>query len=41
MEKLRTEVLNALRERPKQGSVPPLWDGHASERNANILVNRL
>jgi hypothetical protein len=26
---------------PKQGSVPPLWDGHASERIANILVNRL
>jgi UDP-N-acetylglucosamine 2-epimerase (non-hydrolysing) len=41
MEKLRTEVLKVLHGNTKQGSVPPLWDGHASERIANILVNRL
>ncbi len=41
MEKLRTETLNVLNGRGKKGSVPPLWDGHASERIASILTNRL
>ena len=41
MEKLRTETLNVLNGRAKKGSVPPLWDGHASERIASILTNRL
>ena len=40
MEKLRTETLNVLNGGGKNGSVPPLWDGHASERIANILTNR-
>jgi len=41
MEKLRTETLNVLNGRGKKGSVPPLWDGHASERIASILTNWL
>ena len=41
MEKLRTETLNVLNGRGKKGSVPPLWDGHSSERIASILTNRL
>lgn len=41
MEKLRTETLNVLSGRGKKGSVPPLWDGHASERIASILTNQL
>jgi len=24
----------------KKGAVPPLWDGHAGERIADILVSR-
>ena len=41
MEKLRTETLNVLNGCGKKGSVPPLWDGHASERIASILTNWL
>ena len=41
MEKLRTETLNVLNGQGKKGSVPPLWDGHASERIVSILATRL
>src|SRR5256886_558985 len=41
MEQLRTESLNVVNGCGKKGSVPPLWDGHASERIASILTNRL
>ena len=41
MEKLRAETLNVLNGQGKKGSVPPLWDGHASERIVSILATRL
>jgi UDP-N-acetylglucosamine 2-epimerase (non-hydrolysing) len=39
-EKLRTEFLRVLSGEAKQGSVPPLWDGQAGERIAEILVGQ-
>ncbi len=36
--KLRTEVLTILAGNGKQGAIPPLWDGHASERIAEVIV---
>lgn len=33
------EVRKILRGETKKGSIPPLWDGHAAERIASILVN--
>ena len=41
MEKLRREILNVLHGRAKEGRLPSLWDGHAGERIANILVKHL
>ena len=38
MEKLRNETLNILHGRGKASRLPPLWDGHASERIASILA---
>ena len=35
--KLKAEVRNVLDGRAKRGAVPPLWDGHASDRIAQIL----
>jgi UDP-N-acetylglucosamine 2-epimerase (non-hydrolysing) len=35
--KLRSELGRVLRGGQKQGTVPPLWDGHAGERIAQIL----
>ena len=35
--RLRTEALNILEGKKKKGGIPPLWDGHASERIANIV----
>jgi UDP-N-acetylglucosamine 2-epimerase (non-hydrolysing) len=35
--KLVSEVSAILAGRAKRGSVPPLWDGHAGERIANVL----
>jgi UDP-N-acetylglucosamine 2-epimerase (non-hydrolysing) len=40
MERLRTEILRILNGRGKKGAVPPLWDGHASERIAQVLAAR-
>jgi UDP-N-acetylglucosamine 2-epimerase (non-hydrolysing) len=37
-EKLRTEVSRVLAGKAKQGTVPPLWDGHAAQRIADILA---
>ncbi len=34
---LRAELAKILEGRQKQGSVPPLWDGHAGQRIAEIL----
>jgi UDP-N-acetylglucosamine 2-epimerase (non-hydrolysing) len=39
-EKLRTELLRVLSGKAKKGSVPPLWDGHAGERIADILAGQ-
>jgi UDP-N-acetylglucosamine 2-epimerase (non-hydrolysing) len=39
-EKLRNELSRVLAGKAKKGIVPPLWDGHAGERIASILVNR-
>jgi UDP-N-acetylglucosamine 2-epimerase (non-hydrolysing) len=34
---LRAELTKILQGKQKQGTVPPLWDGHAGERIAEIL----
>jgi UDP-N-acetylglucosamine 2-epimerase (non-hydrolysing) len=34
---LRTELAKVLEGKQKQSSVPPLWDGRAGERIAEIL----
>jgi UDP-N-acetylglucosamine 2-epimerase (non-hydrolysing) len=39
-EKLRRELSRVLAGKAKKGTVPPLWDGHAGERIAGILVGR-
>ena len=39
-EKLQIELSRVLAGKAKQGTVPPLWDGHASERIAAILAAR-
>jgi UDP-N-acetylglucosamine 2-epimerase (non-hydrolysing) len=38
VEKLRSVAERILNGESKQGSVPPLWDGHASERIAKIIA---
>lgn len=38
MNKLHGETLRILGGQGKQGRVPPLWDGHASERIATLLT---
>jgi UDP-N-acetylglucosamine 2-epimerase (non-hydrolysing) len=38
--KLQSELAKILDGKAKQGSVPPLWDGHAGERIAEIVVGR-
>jgi UDP-N-acetylglucosamine 2-epimerase (non-hydrolysing) len=40
MRKLEVEMGNVRDGRVKKGSVPPLWDGHAGQRIANILANK-
>ena len=39
-EKLRVELSRVLAGKAKKGTVPPLWDGHAGERIAEILVGK-
>src|SRR5437667_8966951 len=36
-EKLQSEMCNILHGKAKKGTIPPLWDGHAGERIAEIL----
>jgi UDP-N-acetylglucosamine 2-epimerase (non-hydrolysing) len=38
--KLRSELEHVLRGNAKQGSVPPLWDGHAAERIAALIMGK-
>jgi UDP-N-acetylglucosamine 2-epimerase (non-hydrolysing) len=37
MNRLRTEIKNILQGKGKRGSIPPLWDGHAGDRIADII----
>jgi UDP-N-acetylglucosamine 2-epimerase (non-hydrolysing) len=37
MEMLKKEVEKIVAGDSKRGKIPPLWDGHASERIANII----
>src|SRR5450755_2989704 len=37
-EKLRMELSRVLTGKAKKGTVPPLWDGHAGDRIADVLV---
>jgi UDP-N-acetylglucosamine 2-epimerase (non-hydrolysing) len=41
LERLEAEVKRILRGQGKQGQVPPLWDGHASERIAEEILKQL
>ena len=36
-EKLIAELRNILKGNAKKGAIPPLWDGHAGDRIADIL----
>jgi UDP-N-acetylglucosamine 2-epimerase (non-hydrolysing) len=38
MDKLRTELSRIITGNAKRGAIPPLWDGHASERIADVIV---
>jgi UDP-N-acetylglucosamine 2-epimerase (non-hydrolysing) len=38
-EKLRGELIRILEGHAKKGRIPPLWDGHAGERIAEIVSN--
>jgi UDP-N-acetylglucosamine 2-epimerase (non-hydrolysing) len=38
LEKLKQETVRVLSGNAKQGSVPALWDGHAAERIAEIVM---
>lgn len=40
-ERLRTELSTVLSGQAKKGTVPPLWDGHAGERIADIIVGQV
>ena len=35
---LRSKLANILNGKPKKGTIPPLWDGRAAERIANVLT---
>ncbi len=37
--KLRAELLRIMEGNAKKGAIPPLWDGHAGQRIADILGN--
>jgi UDP-N-acetylglucosamine 2-epimerase (non-hydrolysing) len=39
-EKLRSELSKILAGNPKRGTNPPLWDGNASERIADVILHR-
>jgi UDP-N-acetylglucosamine 2-epimerase (non-hydrolysing) len=40
LQRLQVEVTRILEGKAKVGGIPPLWDGHASERIAKILLQR-
>jgi UDP-N-acetylglucosamine 2-epimerase (non-hydrolysing) len=37
--RLKSELVRVLDGKAKRGSIPPLWDGHAGERIAKVLMN--
>jgi UDP-N-acetylglucosamine 2-epimerase (non-hydrolysing) len=39
VERLRTELAQILAGKEKRGSIPPLWDGHAADRIAQIVTS--
>ena len=39
--RLTDEVFRSLRGQAKRGSIPPLWDGHAADRIAEIVTNAM
>jgi UDP-N-acetylglucosamine 2-epimerase (non-hydrolysing) len=39
LNRLRSEIRNILEGRTKRSGIPPLWDGHAAERIAKVVVN--
>jgi UDP-N-acetylglucosamine 2-epimerase (non-hydrolysing) len=39
LNRLRFELTGILAGQGKQGGVPPLWDGHAAERVAAIIMS--
>jgi UDP-N-acetylglucosamine 2-epimerase (non-hydrolysing) len=39
-QRLRSELANVLDGKAKKGTVPPLWDGHAGERIADVLTGK-
>jgi UDP-N-acetylglucosamine 2-epimerase (non-hydrolysing) len=39
MERLKTEVARILADDQKDGEVPPLWDGHAADRIACVILS--
>jgi len=41
IQRLRTELEAVLAGKAKRGTTPPLWDGHAAERIAKVLVSEL
>jgi UDP-N-acetylglucosamine 2-epimerase (non-hydrolysing) len=41
LKKILNEANNILDGRMKEGQVPPLWDGHASQRIVDVLLNKL
>jgi UDP-N-acetylglucosamine 2-epimerase (non-hydrolysing) len=41
MQRLRTEVNRILAGAGKRGQVPPLWDGHAAERIAEVIEEEI
>jgi UDP-N-acetylglucosamine 2-epimerase (non-hydrolysing) len=38
MNVLKNEVRRVIEQKPKKGTIPPLWDGKAAERIAKILL---
>lgn len=41
MDKLRREARAILEGHPKRGQLPPLWDGKAAERTADVIAEKL
>jgi hypothetical protein len=37
-QKLRFDLANILNDKEKKGTAPPLWDGYAGERIADVLI---